>query len=99
MQIIIIEVLDESVERCFQFICRLPFPQPAQFFFESAHHPLGIGVSLSIVVSGKRLLDAQSRTGFYKRTTRRLRAVIAHQVQLGFHFTNASGKLPVNRFI
>lgn len=58
-QITIVEVFNESIECHFQSGCRRPFSKPAQFFFESSYHSLGVSVALWIVVGSKRPLDSQ----------------------------------------
>jgi hypothetical protein len=40
-----------------------------------AHHPLGIGITFGVVISGKHLFDSESRTSFHQRAARWLRAV------------------------
>ena len=58
-----------------------PCVQPEAFLLPRAHHPLGVGVPLGVVIAGKGLLDPQRPTSPHKGHRRRLTAIITHQRQ------------------
>jgi hypothetical protein len=56
-----------------------PLLQPEAFLFQRAHHALGVGMALGVVIARKGLLDSQGPTGPHEGPRGGLTAVVTHQ--------------------
>ena len=82
MRIVQVVEQEEGLDGCHGLFKRIELVRPNDFLLERPHKSLGVCVPFRVIVAGGDVLDFQDFEDLFVACARRLRAIVAHQVNV-----------------